>query len=89
MGLEARSHPRELTLQTGRIQRGAQHQDIVCAVLNISNGGACILVPERAEVPQQFRLVIDYGGSHACEIVWRSGNRIGVTTAEIASEQAQ
>jgi hypothetical protein len=53
--------------------------DIDCAVLNISESGACVLVPLDAEVPETLNLAIDkVGGEHACSVVWRSGSRIGM-----------
>ena len=82
---DGRRHSRALTLKTGKIRLMDRSDDIDCAILNISHGGACILVPAAAELPQAFRLTVDFGGgSHVCEVRWRSGSRLGVEFNEIA-----
>jgi hypothetical protein len=76
-------HARVLTFKTAKIRSVEFAEAIDCAVLNISEAGACILVPEALDLPQSFELTIDFGGVHACEVRWRSGSRLGVTFREI------
>ena len=75
-----RSHVRELTFKTGKVTFGENMPGVECAILNVSEGGACILVPEEAEIPAKFRLVID--GEiriRLCCVRWRNRTRIGLS----------
>lgn len=75
-GREQRQFPRYLTLATARI---VAEDAIDCAVLNISKGGACLLVADPTAVPQRFELVVDPGRLKVrCHLAWRSRHRIGV-----------
>ena len=77
---ERRLEPRALTLKTATIRSVDMPSDIDCAILDISEGGACILVPVGAEIPNSFDLAIDpQRTSHACTLAWRAGTRIGVS----------
>jgi hypothetical protein len=74
-----RSHPRQLTLKTATILCDEESSGISCAVLNVSAGGLCLLVPSADEVPDAFDLIVDPDRSrHSCTVTWKSGNRIGV-----------
>ncbi|HTV35881.1 MAG TPA: PilZ domain-containing protein [Xanthobacteraceae bacterium] len=78
--LERRAHPRSLTLKTGKIVPAGEDRDIACAILEISEGGACILVSDPADVPQTFLLKFDRTRTIcACKRVWTKGNRIGLS----------
>lgn len=75
-----RKHPRALTLKTAKIQFEGMESAILCAILNISDTGACILVPDPVEVPETFDLVVDPTGSkYTCAVKWISENKIGVS----------
>jgi hypothetical protein len=75
---EHRKHDRELTLKTAKIV-SSDRLSAACAILNISDGGACILVSNPLEVPDAFNLVTDFDGTiHGCDVAWRAGNRVGV-----------
>jgi hypothetical protein len=77
---ERRQDPRALTLKTATIRSVDIPSDIDCAILDISERGACILVPVGADIPASFELAIDpERTSHACTLAWRAGSRIGVT----------
>ena len=53
---------------------------IDCAVLNVSAGGACILVPEGSRVPGSFMLRVDNEAPmRDCKFAWREGCKIGVS----------
>ncbi|MBK5962090.1 hypothetical protein CCR97_28420 [Rhodoplanes elegans] len=72
-----RRHPRYLTLATGRIVD--RDTAATCAVLNVSAGGACLLVPDAAAVPGVFELVVDPGRLRVrCVAVWRDRHHVGV-----------
>ncbi len=84
--LERRVRPRALTLKTGKIVCRNEGADIDCAILDLSDGGARILVSDPAEVPQKFLLKIDRAQTvYVCERVWTDGNRIGLSCHSAAS----
>jgi hypothetical protein len=83
-GREQRQFPRYLTLATARILAG---DPIDCAVLNISKGGACLLVTDPTAVPRTFELVVDPGRLRIhCNLAWRSRHRIGVAFVDSGAE---
>ena len=78
--LERRREPRLLTLKTGTIRPAEAPSGIDCAILDIGDGGACILVPTGTELPDTFDLTIDPGReSYSCKLAWKLGNKIGVS----------
>jgi PilZ domain len=87
---ELRKHPRHLTLETAKIFVDSQSPPIACAILNISAGGVCILLPSHAYVPGFFDMVMDRDGTlHECRIAWRDGDRIGVSFSVSALARAK
>ena len=75
--VDHRRYPRDLVLKTGRIHL-ADQSEIDCAILNIAPAGACVLVPDRADVPDTFDLRIDSAAAvRRCRVVWRDGAKIG------------
>jgi hypothetical protein len=84
---DLRKHPRQLTLQTAKIFIDSHSPAIACAVLNISDGGACVLLPTKTYVPSFFDLAMDHNSSlYECRVAWRHGDKIGVAFA--ASEHS-
>jgi hypothetical protein len=80
---ERRKFPRALSLKTGKIVSEVLAEPIDTAVLDLSEEGACLLVPDIADIPQAFQLVLDPGNRKLkCEVRWKSGYRIGVHFAE-------
>ena len=79
---EMRKHERKLTLKTGKLHSDMFVAPVLCAVVNISEGGACILVPDGIEAPLDFRLEFDDGAQYDCRVCWRSQNRVGVMYIE-------
>jgi hypothetical protein len=78
-----RKNPRYLTLRTGKI--AVQGRSIECAIFNVSASGACLLVPDAAEIPISFELIIDrICGRTCCQVVWRDAHKIGVSFMERA-----
>lgn len=75
---EQRQGERVLVLKSAHIRR--DHEPAIdCAVLNVSESGACILVPRNTAIPSRFELVIDPDPAcRACVVVWRDDARIGV-----------
>jgi len=78
--LNHRKSERRLTLKTGRIVVANDAYSLECAVLNVSEHGACLLVPLGAVTGDRFTLFIDGSDKAcACTVAWREGSRIGVS----------
>lgn len=76
----ARRHPRTLTFMTGKINLPGVDPSIGCAILNVSDWGACILVPNADAIPRTFTLMVDPTEAiYQCHVRWKTGNRIGVS----------
>lgn len=74
---EQRRHRRYLTFRTGKIVTDIE--DIDCAVLDISAGGARLLAPKEAAIPTAFALVVDPENLRLdCKLAWSDGQMVGV-----------
>ncbi len=52
---------------------------IRCRVLNLSERGAAIELPEKRYMRSQFTLMLERDRTtRSCRLIWSSGNRIGV-----------
>lgn len=77
--LERRKNPGTLTLKTGKLSISDRMPPIECAILDITDTGACVLVPNGAEIPSTFSLVIDGAQDrYYCHVKWKSRARLGV-----------
>jgi hypothetical protein len=66
-------------VDTGTIKIRDGMASIACAILDFSDNGACILVSDGAAIPAAFLLSVDgTKATHACVVMWRTRNRIGV-----------
>jgi hypothetical protein len=78
-----RRHPRLLVLKTGKIaiaETPGNAEDVIdCAVFDLSAGGACILVPNPARIPDAFQMSVGPNDVYTCRVVWRALKRIGVS----------
>jgi hypothetical protein len=85
-----RRSERSLILRTGRVLFPEEQGFVACAVLNISDTGACILVPNGVDVPDTFTLAIDHDVSvRSCKLAWRRGSRIGLMFNEAESSKSE
>lgn len=84
---ERRGAARRRTLFAGKIIFNQQSSVFNCIVRNVSEAGACLEVESPVGIPHQFELVVEGAGIRAdYRIIWRRGNRIGVTrTNELSS----
>ncbi len=77
--MDNRKDARSLTLLTGKVVAPSTRDSVDCAVLNISQSGACILIPKNTEISEPFILEIDHDlQARNCRIAWRSGCRVGL-----------
>jgi len=60
------------------ISRGVIRFESECAVKDVTESGATILLPAPDEFPETFRLQIDSGQERTCRIAWRKDSEIGV-----------
>lgn len=80
---DARRHRRTLVFRTAKIVAAGVAGHIDCAILNVSESGAALLLPNLAAVPAVFDLVIDPDGTmRNCELRWRTHNRAGIQFAD-------
>jgi hypothetical protein len=76
---EHRQNQRTRTLRAGKILFNNRRCVIDCMVRNVSNGGACLLVPNVAGVPSAFDLRIEGEAAiRSCRTMWHARNRLGV-----------
>jgi hypothetical protein len=74
---ERRKHPRSEVDEPAYIS--GDGSSLSCRVLNVSDEGAAIDVPNAAYVPQRFQLMIEKDRLiRKCRVVWIQQNRIGV-----------
>lgn len=77
---EKRTRSRKLTLEPGSIEIPPGDTPIDCVILDITSGGACILVKDASALPLTFHLrTISTGSTYICKRAWQQRNRIGVS----------
>jgi hypothetical protein len=75
--VETRIATRHRILKAGTIE--FDRNTIDCMVRNLSITGAALEVSNQIGIPAKFTLVVPGDGLHLpCNVVWRSGYRIGV-----------
>ncbi len=56
-----------------------RHCTIACTVRDISQTGARLICDSTLSIPDTFELIVELDGIEAdCEVVWRTGNELGV-----------
>ena len=74
---ERRTGGRQRQLKPGSIIFNSAKSVFSCTVRNISQAGACLMVPSPLTVPAAFELRAD-GERRACAVAWRLPDRVGV-----------
>lgn len=75
---ERRASPRNKTLRAATIIYQYDSCTMKCIILDDSEIGAKLKPTDSTILPENFRLKIDYGPSHNCQMVHRTQNQIGV-----------
>ena len=76
LGAEKRRHRRFRTERTARI---AQGPGIDCRIVDMSQGGAGILLlADHFDLPSSFQIVLDDETRYTCRVCWRQGRRLGI-----------
>ncbi len=58
---------------------------ISCIVRNLSNHGACLVLPNTADLPSEFDLTFDAGHTlRRCRTAWHTLTIVGVSFEELA-----
>lgn len=75
---EIRAAVRRKIHKAGSIVAGGR--PVTCTVHNLSAAGAALSVTQPSALPDAFVLILEMEQrQHPCQVVWRRGNRIGVT----------
>jgi hypothetical protein len=76
---DMRASPRFLPFKTGKLISLTDDTEMLAAILDVSEGGACLLVADAHRVPNRFQFFADYSSeAYCCKLRWRSGHRVGV-----------
>ena len=73
-----RKHPRRPVSDRGKIIISRPFSMMDCVVLDMSEGGACLEVSAKAQLPRAFELVFAER-RRACIVAWQKENRLGVS----------
>jgi len=73
-----RKHPRRSVSDQGKIIITRPFSMLDCTVLDMSEGGACLEVSAKAQLPPTFELVFAER-RRACIVAWQKENRLGVS----------
>ena len=79
---EKRAHPREQVQRPGVVVHGRSGRSVPCTILDVSAGGARLLLSE-PDMPDSGLTLIDQQKATLadCKIVWRKGHFVGVSFA--------
>ena len=84
-GVELRKKPRRTFRHAAAIVHGEEPTVQPCSVVDISEGGARLLLEEPNELPENFMLSLMPGGKvrRFCRLVWRDGTTLGVAFTDL------
>ena len=87
---ERRSHTRVKIDRVARIHADQVGMTCECTIIDLSEGGARLFVPD-LEFPEQFFLYVsgDKPIREECKVVWRLGGEMGVQFVTRSMEQAR
>jgi hypothetical protein len=77
-GTERRRHPRQRVLKSAAIVFRGGNCSIACHILDMSETGALLMPLDVTSCPTEFVLRPRGGAPRNCEVVWRTGRKIGV-----------
>lgn len=89
---DRRAAPRRRLFRRGKIIFNDRNCTMACVILDISEGGACIEPLDTAYLPEEFALKVGNWLAQSCEVVWRSGEILGVRflgLAGVSADRAQ
>jgi hypothetical protein len=77
-GIERRRHKRQRVLKGAAIVFRSGNCAIACQILDMSESGALLMPVDVTSCPAEFVLRPRDGAPRNCEVVWRTGTKIGV-----------
>jgi hypothetical protein len=78
-GPKDRNSERRRVLKAGTIAYSGRHVTLKCAIRDMSENGARLLVEGSVAAPDTFELLTEIDGMEApCQVVWRRGMEVGV-----------
>ncbi len=80
---------RKRTLIKAQLVFNDSHCQMDCTVLDISETGAKIRPTDLTSLPARFELRIHFGKAHACEVVRRSANYLGVRFLDVENAASE
>jgi len=65
---------------SAKIRKDKDSPAVACAICDISEGGARLILKDDAELPESFFLVLSANGAarRRCRLIWRDGLAVGV-----------
>jgi hypothetical protein len=75
--IERRRYPRFRADEPARILVDSRFV-LACTIRDISLGGACLDVDSPLGIPDAFDLIPSNSDGHACRVMWRGKDRVGV-----------
>jgi hypothetical protein len=85
VGAEKRRHKRRSGMWSGRLELG-QNQRVGCVVLDLSDGGAKLMLKEPVARGKIVTLISERVGSRGGRIAWADGKRVGIEFLEGSAE---
>jgi hypothetical protein len=82
---ERRNVPRPRVLKSGKIAVSEKAPKIECAIRNMTDNGACLQISTTFGIPTNFELLLSGGERRACQVVWRTDTRLGVSFRQVAA----
>lgn len=74
-----RTEPRLRSLKGARIVFNNGFSTMDCMARNLSSGGAKLVLPSTAGIPDAFGLNFEDGRRHNCVVRWRTATELGVS----------
>jgi hypothetical protein len=80
MASEKRKSPRKRLRYPGQIVTGKDAEALLCALSDISETGARVVMHGSGEIPHHVTLLFGPGGAaeRRCRVAWRDGEQIGL-----------
>ena len=90
MCFDRRKHRRRAALPLGALKVGkivaGGKLVAICALHDVSKGGACLSVHGTVEIPETFDLLLEAQGlTQSCRVAWKVNDRFGVRFTHAAT----
>ena len=86
---DRRRSERKKVLRGAKIIYNGGHCTLDCSIVDLSETGACLVLPTLVPLPENITLMLDDERKRPAEIVWSASNRLGVRFLDIAVPAAR